>query len=158
MNILLWITVAFAQLQVPCLEQNAKKEWVMVEGSECSQYNKAQQLELTERLLRLEHYMKTLEPSWQLMEKNYKRMDELWKQSEQNWQKQREQYQGITEIQQKEATTWRTAFYELEKRKNPQQHWYQHPALWFTVGAVVTVGVIIGAAYLVGEVRKQVNP
>lgn len=52
----------------------------------------------------------------------------------------RDQVESVLEVSETRAR-------EAEERVNV---WYRRPTLWFAVGAVVTVGLFIGAAYSVG--------
>jgi hypothetical protein len=76
----------------------------------------------------------------------YERLDKSWKRSSANWDRQVKIYNTLISYNQKEAQTWRKAFFDLQKKKAPKTSWTQSPVLWFSVGVVAAVGVTVAVA------------
>lgn len=148
---------AFCQVRTPCLKKDARGRWRMERGGNlgCVQYTKSEFRQVVDRLTQLEAFKVKLQATCDRRKEKLKALDENWKKSQLNWSAQSRVLGNLVAYNQKEAKTWRDAFYELKKQKVPSRPWHEHPALWFTVGVVATVGIIGVTAVIINALQPR---
>ncbi|MCA8939378.1 MAG: hypothetical protein KDB07_06210 [Planctomycetes bacterium] len=143
---------AHAAEPAPCVIWKNNR-W-QVTKQKCRQFNEVDMRAYNARLLKLKYYKTKLEPAHKKIVEDYARLDARWQVSLGLWNTTRATLQQSINNQKENALSWQQAFKELQKQKTPGRHWTEHPALWFTVGAV-TVGVIaVVTAYAVVSAQK----
>lgn len=154
---LFWASTAKAQTKIPCIERNQKGRWGILEDSTCIQYTVAEYKEVVDRLKQLEHYKNTVEPSCLIERVQNKRLALSFAASEKTYKEQGETYVKMLSLQQAETVEWRNQYYRLQRQKIPERSWVEHPALWFTVGVVATLGIVVGSVALFNALKPATN-
>ena len=160
-RVLLGVLVVFpcsyadAQVKTPCFKQDSRGRWKPTASKDCVMYTLKQFRSVVDRLAQLEHYKKQYEPACELAKKEHGRLDLNWKRASGRWGRQVKHYGNLIMYNQKEAKTWRDAFYKLKDQKVPPKSWTQSPWLWFGVGVGVTVAVVVGTVAAVNALQTQ---
>lgn len=142
------------QTKIPCLEKNSRGQWRINKKASCVQYQSAQFRQVVDRLTQLETFKAKLQKTCDKARESYKALDKNWKRAELRWDRQTKIYGNLLAYNQKEATTWRKAFYELKKQKVPPKSWTESPWLWFGVGVATTIAITVGTALIINAVNQ----
>lgn len=144
-----------AQVKIPCLEKNSQGRWRIDKKKSCVQYQNAQFKQVVDRLTQLETFKAKLQKTCDKARASYKNLDQNWKRAELRWDRQTKIYGNLLEYNQKEAKTWRDAFYKLKKQKIPPKSWTESPWLWFGVGVATTIAITVGTALIINAINNQ---